>query len=73
MVAAEYQGKGTGTSIISELESCLWESGFKYIRLGYVKGNPQANAFWKKNKFAETGTENVRKNYTVITMQKVIG
>ena len=30
---------------------CLKSSGYKEIRLGVDKGNPQSYSFWTKNKF----------------------
>lgn len=42
-----YQGKGEGTFIIQEC--CLiLKQYFQYLRLGYVKGNPQSEAFGLK-------------------------
>ena len=39
---------------------------------GWVKGNPQAEYFWKKNGFIETGAENTTKDYTVTIAQRKI-
>lgn len=55
MMNSKYQNKGIGSRIIAEFAECLKMSGFKKIRLGVDKGNPQSNAFWKKNGFAVTG------------------
>ena len=51
MMHPNYQGSGTGSGIIAECAGFLLESGFKKIRLGIDKGNPQSSAFWKKNGF----------------------
>lgn len=46
-----YQNKGVGTGIIGEVKHYLKSLGFKEIRLGVDKGNPQSYAFWTKNNF----------------------
>jgi RimJ/RimL family protein N-acetyltransferase len=51
MMNLEYQGKGIGSKIIAECCKYLKTLGFEKIRLGVDKGNPQSNAFWKKNGF----------------------
>jgi RimJ/RimL family protein N-acetyltransferase len=51
MMNSEYQGKGIGSKIIEECCKYLKTLGFEKIRLGVDKGNPQSNAFWKKNGF----------------------
>lgn len=51
MMNHNYQGKGLGTIIISEICEYLKEIGFGKIRLGYDKENPQSKSFWIKNKF----------------------
>ncbi|MCM1557955.1 MAG: GNAT family N-acetyltransferase [Butyrivibrio sp.] len=72
MTDVSIQNKGTGSKIISELCTCLSESGISSIRLGWVKGNPQAEHFWHKNGFAETGATYETDGYTVIVAQRVI-
>lgn len=65
------QNKGIGSFIIDEVCKYLKEFGFKYIRLGWVKGNEHAEYFWSKNNFKKTGVttdENI--NYTVIIGQR---
>ncbi|MCQ9210571.1 GNAT family N-acetyltransferase [Granulicatella seriolae] len=45
MVGNEYSGKNIGSMII---KTCLKEfqaQGFSFVRLGYMKGNPQSKAF----------------------------
>ena len=70
MVAAPYQGRGIGSAIISELCDMLKMQGFAEIRLCRVIGNPQPEAFWRKNGFAETGTAYNTDKYPVIVMKK---
>lgn len=51
------QGRGIGTSIISDSASYLAQLGFEKVRLGIDRGNPQSKAFWTKNGFNLTGEE----------------
>lgn len=55
MVDMFFQGKGIGTDIISDVAGYLKECGFKKIRLAVDEGNPQSEAFWRKNRFVKTG------------------
>jgi len=57
MMNEKYQGRGEGSRIIKELLGKLLEAGFENVRLGYMKGNEQSRAFWKKNGFMPTGVE----------------
>lgn len=70
MVDKSVQGMGTGTFIISECSAYLKSMGYSCIRLGYVKGNPQSEAFWEKNGFVKTGVESKQDRYTVVVMRK---
>ncbi len=45
------QKQGIGMKIITEVCECLTEREFHYVRLAWVKGNPQAEHFWIKNGF----------------------
>lgn len=45
------QKRGIGTAIITELLNSIKKLGYKSVRLGWVKGNPQAEHFWLKNGF----------------------
>ena len=54
---ANLQGQGIGTQIISDSIAYLSQEGFKKVRLGIDKGNPQSKAFWLKNGFGFTGEE----------------
>ena len=46
-----YQNKGVGSNIIGDVCDYLKRSGYKKVRIGVDKGNPQSNSFWKKNGF----------------------
>ena len=51
MTNTQYQHKGLGSKIISETVMYLKSLGYKKIRLGVDKGNPQSFSFWSKNNF----------------------
>ncbi len=53
MVDTTLQNRGTGTAIIDCLCGYLSEQGYSSARLAWVKGNPQAEHFWLKNKFVQ--------------------
>ena len=55
MTDVSVQNKGVGSGIISELRHFLNDNGFSNIKLCWVQGNPQAEHFWHKNGFRETG------------------
>ena len=52
MVNTQYQNKGVGSEIIGEVTVYLKSLGYKEIRLGVDRGNPQSYAFWRKNGFS---------------------
>ena len=70
MMRKSEQGRGLGTKIISELCREVFEEGFTHIRLGYVKGNPQSEAFWLKNGFLSTGVESKTEEYTIVILER---
>lgn len=72
MMARSAQGKGIGSRIVGECAEALRRAGCRFIRLGYVKGNPQSEAFWKKNGFEPVGIETDQGAYTVVVMEKAI-
>lgn len=72
MTDASLQNKGVGSGIITDLCACLSRTGITHIRLGWVKGNPQAEHFWHKNGFTETGITYDADGYTVIVAERVI-
>ena len=69
MMNKDYQGRGIGSEIISEMSASL-KKCFSYIRLGYVESNMQAKNFWLKNGFVYTGLKSKEELYTVIIMEK---
>lgn len=70
MLRAELQGQGRGTALVSELCAALAEMGYQAVRLGWVRTNPQAEHFWKKNGFTETGISYDTGSYTVVVAQR---
>ena len=66
MTDVSVQNAGIGSRIIGELCSYLPAIGYSSIRLGWVKGNPQAEHFWHKNGFTETGVTYDTDKYTVV-------
>lgn len=72
MTDTSVQNAGVGSGIIDTLCSCLKKHGFSSVRLGWVKGNPQAEHFWKKNLFIETGFTYDTENYTVVAAQRTL-
>lgn len=70
MMEKDLQGQGIGSRIITELSGSLKRRGCKFIRLGYVDGNLQSEAFWKKNRFTDTGLRDVQTDYTVVVMNR---
>lgn len=55
MTDVSVQNQGVGTRIIDDLSRSLKNLGFTHIRLGWMQKNPQAERFWHKNHFTETG------------------
>ncbi len=72
MLEKEIQNRGIGTTMISELAGKLKERGCEKIRLGWVKGNPQAEHFWRKNGFRQTGITYDNEDYTVIVAERIL-
>lgn len=60
MTAAEKQGQGLGSFLVSETCAYFLRQGMRKARLAVDEGNPQSEAFWRKNAFLPTGerTEN---------------
>ena len=46
-----YQNKGVGSQIIRDVCTYLKLLGYKKVRIGVDKENPQSNSFWNKNGF----------------------
>lgn len=70
MVSATKQGQGVGSGIVGELCASLREQGFRFVRLGYAKGNPQSRGFWLKNGFLPTGVEYQTDGYVVVVLER---
>ncbi len=70
MMDIAMQHKGIGTKIIDDLCLYLQQQGYSHIRLSWVYGNPQAEHFWHKNGFTETGVTSQTENYTMIFAQR---
>ncbi len=51
MTNIKYQNKGIGSDIIRDTCNYLKQLGYKKVRLGVDKGNPQSYSFWCKNNF----------------------
>ena len=69
MLDVSVQHQGVGTSIIQELLQYLRSHLYRYVRLGWVKGNLQSESFWHKIGFVETGIFCENDEYTVIVAQ----
>ncbi|MCI8810722.1 MAG: GNAT family N-acetyltransferase [Oscillibacter sp.] len=72
MTAVPIQNTGIGSGIIDDLCGYLRDIGFSSVRLGWVRGNPQAEHFWHKNNFMETGTTYDTDSYTVVVAQRIL-
>ncbi len=72
MTEATVQNTGIGSRIIEDLCSYLKKIGLSGVRLGWVKGNPQAKHFWHKNSFTEIGVTYDTENYTVVVAQRIL-
>ena len=72
MLEKSVQGNGVGTDIIAEFSSYMKSIGYSFVRLGYVKGNPQSKAFWLKNSFEETGVVCHNEKYDIIVLEKIL-
>ena len=70
MVKGAQQGKGIGSSIVSQAIYYFKETGFSACRLGYVKANSQSRCFWEKNGFLPTGIQSEQEKYTIVLMEK---
>lgn len=72
MLDISVQGKGVGSEIFGEIANALYKMGYSYIKLGFAKGNPQSDHFWRKNGFSDTGIEYQNDEYTVVVLQKAL-
>ena len=72
MTATAIQNTGIGSGIIDDLYRYLTEIRLSSVRLGWVKGNLQAEHFWRKNNFKETGITYDTDRYTVVVAQRAL-
>ena len=66
MLDASAQGCWLGSRLVSELFDGLAAQGFREVRLGWAKTNPQARAFWLKQGMVPTGQSYAADGYTVV-------
>ena len=64
MTNVHHQNKGVGSNIINDVCNYLKQLGYKKVRIGVDKENPQSNSFWKKNGFYIIST----KDYNVMEL-----
>lgn len=72
MTDVSVQNTGIGSSVIGDLCAYLPDTGITAVRLGWVKGNPQAEHFWHKNRFLETGVTNGTSRCTIVEAQRLL-
>lgn len=72
MTDVAIQNTGIGSGIIEDLCVHLAQTGISKIRLCRVKDNPQAEHFWHKNQFAETGVFRYTDDYTLVVAQRTL-
>lgn len=70
MMKRSVQGQGAGSRIVGELCDYLPRIGCFAVRLGWVAGNAQAEHFWHKNGFAETGVILDTQEYRIVVAQR---
>lgn len=73
MVEKSLQGAGVGTGLVTDLLAFLAEAGFRRVRLGYVIGNRESEAFWRKNGFRPTGQEIEGPGYRAAVAERTLG
>ncbi len=72
MMEKSEQGRGIGSCIVSECARGFKNAGVRCVRLGFAKGNPQSEAFWRKNGFEPVGIERDNGTYTVVVMRRIL-
>ena len=70
MMEASVQQAGIGTRIVEDLCRHLAEEGIRTVRLCWVKGNPQAEHFWRKNQFAPIRETQSMSGQTVVLAER---
>ena len=72
MIKKDKQNKGKGSSIIDELCFYLKTLGYKYLKLAWVKGNPESEHFWLKKDFVNIGeTKDQNNNAVIVAIRKL--
>ena len=66
MVDSAFHRRGVGTGIVKELCEYLKQQGFHAVSLGWMRGNGQAEGFWRHSGFAPTGKEAACDGGTVV-------
>ena len=69
MMEASVQQAGIGTRIV-DLCRHLAEEGIRTVRLCWVKGNPQAEHFWRKNQFVPIRETQSMSGQTVVLAER---
>ena len=72
MVDMSEQGMGLGSRLIGELEAARRAEGFTRLRLAWVKDNPQAAHFWKKNGLEEVRTFQDAEGRHIVLAEKTL-
>ncbi len=70
MMDKSRQGRGEGSKIIRDCLRFIYGLGYSSVRLAFAKGNPQSEAFWRKNGFIPTGIESDEGNYIAVIMER---
>ena len=69
---AEYQGKGLGKCLATDVLHMLGSQGVREVRLGRIIGNPQSEGFWRACGFQDTGLSYDTDEYIVAVMFKML-
>ncbi|MDO5425034.1 MAG: GNAT family N-acetyltransferase [Eubacteriales bacterium] len=73
MVEKAVQGRNVGSEIVEQACGYLGKRGFRAVRLAWVKGNPQAEHFWRKNGFGKIGESLSREEEVVLAEKRLRG
>lgn len=72
MTEKSVQQRGVGTAIIQSVCKYLTVLGYASVRLAWVKGNPQAEHFWRKNYFQKIRETSSNAAEKVILAERVL-
>ena len=70
MLDKSLQHQGLGTKIIDDFIVDLSKQGYKYIKLAYIDNNDEANCFWRKNGFIDSGKKSTLKNTNITELKR---